>query len=586
MKQLQFVFTEHDIPDGPFREIREYYDTNDFAGMFIHIYTEIMDRDVIEKVCRKLDEILPEAQYIGCSSNGNIINGDFSSDSLAMIANFFEYPSTQVRIVEYPMTSESQERVAKDIVRLVEENDWVKGVEFLVTIRGMSMSVLCDTLSEMREGVAVYGGGAFNDDINNNDACVFSKEGGYLEKGIVVALLGGDDLYFRTSYLSGWKPLGSYLDVTSASGPLLKELNGRPAYETYYKYLRIKNDENFFYHTLEFPFLYRYHGVDIMRAPTACTPEGFLVMTSDMESDVRVRLAYGDPWTILDSVRQESLQLLDFAPERITVFSCAGRRTFWGNDEIGQESKFYQRIAPTSGFYTSSEFVRTEGWVNQHNVTQVLVAVREGLPDPNRKVDKTVYTDQEDDDKIPMISRMASFIKVTMEELEEANEKLSDMAITDGLTGLLNRMEIQRRITHAIENDHEEDIYLIMLDLDDFKKVNDNYGHKEGDNVLIRVSSLLKETKVDFDGKCSAGRWGGEEFMILITTTDGSRVYGHANRIRETMEGICFEKAGTVTISIGVTKAIKGEKADEACNRVDYALYEAKRTGKNKIVIV
>lgn len=586
MKQLQFIFDDQETLVGQIHKIREYYDSNLFAGMFIHIFTEIMDRDRIENACKRIDELLPEAMYVGCSSNGNIVNGDFSGDSFALIVTFFEYSTSRFLVLQYPMTTACQQNISEDIVRLVEENDWVKGVEFLVTIRGMSMSTLCDGLSKIREGVQVFGGGAFNDDINRNDACVFSKAGGYLEKGIVFVLMGGEDLFIRTSYVSGWKPLGSYLDVTAADGALLKELNGRPAYETYYKYLQIKNDENFFFHTLEFPFLYRYHGIDIMRAPTASNPDGSLVMTSDMESDVRARLAYGDPWIILESARRESMLLREFGPERITVFSCAGRRTFWGNDRIGQETKYYQRIAPTSGFYTSSEFLRTDGWVNQHNVTQVLVAVREGEAD-EAKIEKTAPdTTQAFEGKIPMISRMATFIKVTMEELEEANEKLSEMAITDGLTGLLNRMEIQKRITHAVEKQDKEDVYLIMLDLDDFKKVNDNYGHKEGDNVLIRVSSLLKETKVDFDGKCSAGRWGGEEFMIMILTSDESRVHGHARRIRETMEGIHFEQAGTVTISIGVTKARKGEKADEVCNRVDHALYEAKRTGKNKIVII
>ena len=585
MKQLQFIFKDPETLDGQIREIREYYESNLFAGMLIHIYTEIMDREKIEQTCKRLDQLLPEACYVGCSSNGNIVKGDLSGDAFALIVTFFEYPSTKIRIMQYPMTTECQEGIASAITRFVEENDWVRGVEFLATIRGMSMSALCEGLSRIPKEVSVFGGGAFNDDINRNDACIFSKEGGYLEKGIVFVLMGGEDLYIRTSYVSGWKPLGSYLDVTAAQGPLLQELNGRPAYETYYKYLRIKNDENFFYHTLEFPFLYRYHGIDIMRAPTASNPDGSLVMTSDMESNVRARLAYGDPWTILESVRQESITLKEFDPESITVFSCAGRRTFWGNDKVGQETKYYQKIAPTSGFYTSSEFLRTGTFVNQHNVTQVLVAFREGEPDTARSKEAAPDTSQAFDGKIPMINRMATFVKVTMEELEEANEKLRDMAITDGLTGLLNRMEIQKRITEAVEKQDEKDVYLIMLDLDDFKKVNDTYGHKEGDNVLIRVSSLLKETKVDFDGCCSAGRWGGEEFMILVKTSEEDRVYGHAQRIRDIMEGIHFEKAGTVTISIGVTKAIKGEKADDTCIRADAALYEAKRTGKNKIVI-
>ena len=232
MKQLQFTFMDQETLNGHIVKIREYYESNLFAGMFIHIFTEIMDRGEIEQVCSKINELLPEAGFVGCSSNGNIVDGDFSGDSFALIVSFLEYPSTRFQVLQYPMTSECQEGIARDLVRFVEENTWVKGVEFLVTIRGMSMSGLCEGLSGIREGVPVFGGGAFNDDINKNDACVFSRESGYLEKGIVFVLMGGDDLHIRTSYVSGWKPLGSYLDVTAADGPLLKELNGRPAYET------------------------------------------------------------------------------------------------------------------------------------------------------------------------------------------------------------------------------------------------------------------------------------------------------------------------------------------------------------------
>ena len=588
MKQQQFVFKDLAMLDEKLEQIRDYYDSNLFYGMLIHIFTEILDRDMIGYTCRRIEEVLPEAEYVGCSSNGNIVNGDFSGNSFSLSVSYLEYPDSRVRVLAFPMSSKNQADVAEEVVRFTSDHAWVKGIEFLVTIRGMSMSGLCDGLSALPLDVQVFGGGAFSEDINNNEACVFSKGFGYMEKGIVFVLAGGDNLHFRSSYVSGWKPLGSYLDVTAADGYLLKELNGLPAYDTYYKYLRIKNDENFFYHTLEFPFLYRIHGIDIMRAPTASLPDGSLVMTSDMESDVRARLAYGDPWTILRSAKRESLLMEDYNPQCVLVFSCAGRRTFWGNDKVGQETKYYQKLAPTSGFYTSSEFLRTGRWVIQHNVTQVVVAIREGDPEPRSKKE-TISEDELTDvfeGKIPMINRMVTFINATMEELEEANSKLASMAITDGLTGLYNRVEIQRRITEQIEKLHTRDVYLIMLDLDDFKKVNDTYGHKEGDNVLIRLSGILKETMVEIGENCSAGRWGGEEFMILIHSCSRDVVLEQAERIRKTMERISFEHAGRVTVSIGVTRAQKQEPADDVCNRVDDALYQAKRYGKNRIVVV
>ena len=456
-------------------------------------------------------------------------------------------------------------------------------MEFLLTIRGMSLTGLCEGLSGVREEVQIFGGGAFSSDINVDEACVFSSKGGYQEKGIVFVLIGGEDIHITSSYVSGWKPLGSFLDVTAADGYLLKELNGKPAYETYYKYLHIKNYKDFFFNTLEFPFFYRDKGIDIMRAPTAATGEGYLVMTSDMTKDSRARLAYGDTWSILESTRKEAERLVSFAPECILVFSCAGRRTFWGNDRVGNETAAYQQVAPTSGFYTSSEFLRNQQYVMQHNVTQVIAALREGEGEV-KPVPPMLSPDKAYEGKVPMISRMAAFIKETMEELEEANRRYSLMAITDGLTGLLNRSEIQRRITETIENDSIKDIFLIMMDLDNFKRVNDVHGHKEGDNVLIRLSGMMRETMVDLGDSCFCGRWGGEEFMILAHSAEEQTVLDHAEWLRKTMEKIRFEKAGMVTLSLGVAKVRWDESPDQACTRVDEYLYEAKNSGKNRVV--
>ena len=583
MKQLQFAFSDREALDEGLKKLRQYYDGQSFYGMLIHVYSSSIDRKKIDTIQSRIDELLPEAEYVGCSSNGNILNGDFCAEEFALSCTFLEKPSTKIKVLHFGLTEDTQRDVSEAVVRAVDENKWVKGVEFLINIRGMSLSGLCEGLSAVREDVQIFGGGAFSEDINVDDTCVFSKDGGYQEKGIVFVLMGGEDLHITSSYVSGWRPLGTFLDVTDSDGSILKELNGKPAYETYYKYLRIQNDENFFFHTLEFPFLYRDKGIDIMRAPTACTPEGYLVMTSDMDQHSRARLAYGDTWTILDSTRELAEGLVEFAPECIFIFSCAGRRTFWGDDRVGSETEAYQKAAPTSGFYTSSEFLRNREFVMQHNVTQVVAAMKEGEGEVKRDI--VIRTgDDPFEGKVPMISRMAAFIKVTMEELEEANRKYSLMAITDGLTGLLNRSEIQRRITETIENDDIKDIYLIMMDLDNFKRVNDVHGHKEGDNVLIRLSGMMRETMVDLEDNCCCGRWGGEEFMIMVHSQDEEVVLKHAEWIRSTMEKVRFEKAGQVTLSIGMIKVRWDESPDQACSRVDEALYEAKNSGKNRIV--
>ncbi len=580
---MQFIINDEASFNEELRKIRQWSDSNLYTRLLFHIYTEQSDRKVIEHVCNQIQKVIPDALYVGCSAYGSIYYGDFSKASIVISCTLFEYATTRMDILQYKLNPENIDEVAKALVREVDSREWVKGIELLVTIRGMSMTALCDGLSDIREGVEIFGGGALGDDINTDDTCVFSSTGGYSEHGIVFLLLGGEDLHMDVSFITGWKPLGSYLNVTSAEGSILKELNNKPAYETYYKYLHIENNEDFFLNTLEFPFFYHYHGIDIMRAPVTSNPDGSLVMTSDMESGVKARIAYGDPWTILDATQDKAAGLLPFAPECILIFSCAGRRTFWGDNEAGKETLAYQQIAPTSGFYTSGEFLRTGHNLNQHNVTQVIAALREGIPKP--KDNKTIGKPHKGfRGRVSIINRMATFIKATTEELEELNQQLSDMARTDALTGLFNRGEIQRRIIEELSEENGQDVYIIMLDLDHFKRVNDRYGHGEGDRVLVGSASVLNPQAGILGEGAAAGRWGGEEFMVMIHAKDRSEAMDVAEKIRESIAARRFELAGSVTASLGVTGVEPGENADTAFIRVDKALYEAKEGGRNRVV--
>ena len=583
MKQLQFEYTDDERFEKELRKISQWQKSNLCSMVLFQIFTAVLDEGKIRRLCQKIEEALPEALYAGCSSFGNILEGDFSGPGITLTCTFFEYATTRVALLQYPLCAETQARVAEELRREVAETPWVKGIELLTTIRGMSMTTLCEGLSALKEDIQIFGGGAFCGDINGNDACVFSKAGGYMENGIVFVLLGGEDFHLETNFLTGWKPLGSYLNVTAADGCILKELNHRSAYETYYKYLHIQNDKDFFVHTLEFPFFYHYHGIDIMRAPVSSNPDGSLVMTSDIAPNVMARIAYGDPWTILDETMEEGRRLLKFSPECIFVFSCAGRRTFWGDREVGKETAAYQMVAPTSGFYTMGEFLRTGKYLNQHNVTQVLAAMREGEP-RRRSETELIQPAREFRGRVSIINRMATFVKTATEELEEANRRLAAAAVTDGLTGLYNRTEIQRRVTEAIDEEKRENLYLIMLDLDFFKRVNDVYGHKAGDDVLKGASGVLKEGAGILGEGATVGRWGGEEFMVLLPAEDPAEVRRLAERIRRAISELVFDRVGSVTASLGVVKVRAGEEADKACIRVDEALYDAKGSGRNRVV--
>lgn len=567
MKQVQFTFRDDKTLEEELRKLQQRVKSGSCSKVLIQIYTEIPDHDRIDHICEMIEQALPEALYAGCSSNGNIVNGDFSGGSIAVACTLFEQPSTNVELLQYPMFPDTQTDITEKLADEVEKRPWVKAVELLATIRGMSMTPFCEGLSRIRKDVQIFGGGAFCKDRAKDDACIFSKAGGYQEKGVVFILFGGDDLHVESSFVTGWKPLSSFMDVTATDGYILKELNHRPAYELYYKYLHIRNDEHFFHNTLEFPFLYRYHGIDIMRAPIASCPDGSLIMTSDMVQDIQARIAYGDPWAILDTVWQEGNRLLRFLPECIFVFSCAARRAYWGDKEVGKETEPYQLVAPTSGFYTSGEFLRTGGYVNQHNVTQVLAAMREGeaqeRPEKELRMAEQAY-----EGKLSMISRMATFIKVTTEELET----LISATEYDELTGLYNRNFFYEFANRFYREHPDRPVDSIVVNINQFHSVNELHGRDFGDKVL---RALGTEIRAFLDKAGGIGsRTNVDDYYIFCPPQEDyqallDRFQSAVNRLSDNA-GIRL-RMGVMPWKKGMEPVQLMDRAHTACSRVRYS---------------
>jgi diguanylate cyclase (GGDEF)-like protein len=122
-----------------------------------------------------------------------------------------------------------------------------------------------------------------------------------------------------------------------------------------------------------------------------------------------------------------------------------------------------------------------------------------------------------------------------------------------------------------------------MMDLDDFKHINDTFGHQEGDHVLITVSKLIREAVEELGLDASGGRWGGEEFMILLPGVELEEAAALAEKLRAGIEELRFPNCSGETASFGVAQARPNETADPLVFRADAALYEAKRSGKNRV---
>ena len=176
---------------------------------------------------------------------------------------------------------------------------------------------------------------------------------------------------------------------------------------------------------------------------------------------------------------------------------------------------------------------------------------------------------------------------ITFDEITNEYVKIKElehMASTDALTKLFNRnklndvLEKEMALSHAIASP----LSIIFLDIDNFKLVNDTYGHDIGDKVLIDIANIINSTTRASD---IAARWGGEEFMITLQATDTVHASILAEKLRIAVEKHTFNIAGNITISLGVTEYRNNESEEIFIKRVDKALYEAKESGRNRVVI-
>lgn len=182
--------------------------------------------------------------------------------------------------------------------------------------------------------------------------------------------------------------------------------------------------------------------------------------------------------------------------------------------------------------------------------------------------------------------RYDDFAQQLMFKLLAEKETLTDLSMLDPLTGLYNRRGLQHKLKVMQELDTHEH-YVLLIDIDHFKAYNDHYGHMMGDQALIRVSAAIRNAVRSRD---IVARFGGEEFMVLLTASDPLKARDAAERIRQNVYDLKIlhmfnENVATqVTISIGIAPLVGGD-VEEAIRHADKALYKAKDLGRNHILV-
>lgn len=518
MKNRIFAFKDMMQFEGELSLFSKWYKEHGSPTMYFQIHSAILEPEKLKPVWDCLENFFPDVPWVGNSTSGNIVDCEVATE-ISVSAVIFEKPTSKFIVRQYDYSRESVGGIAQNIVEETKENPWVKAVEIYHCISPFSTTALCEGLDGLASDIQVFGGIVCSPDITSPNSCVFSSEEGYTKSGLLVLFFGGPDFYVDSRKISGWKPIGRNFHVTRSEGNILYELGGIPAYEVYNKYLNIKNDQNFFYNALEFPMLYEHNGVSIVRAPGSSNPDGSLTMSSDIDEGSIIRLSYGEPGLIVDRIREESKKCGEFGPQVQHIFSCAARKAFWSQREPTYEITPFKGLASSTGFFSHGEFLREKGHLNQHNITLVIASMREG-PAVGKNRERSDDIRAEMTTRLPLAARMATFIRETSFELEQINSKLrvmnehlQDVATTDSLTGLENRLAFDELLKNIAQEDSDAGNWtMVLMDVNGLKYANDTFGHQAGDVLIVAAGKSIKKA-YGLHGNCF--RIGGDEFAVV-----------------------------------------------------------------------
>jgi hypothetical protein len=297
VKLYQIIYHDDESLKDELSKIAAQRDAIPDSTAFFNICSCSTDFSMLTHAASIIEDIFPGAPYIGASTYNNIVNAENVPESMTICCWLFEDTRSYVHVGQLPLAETNEQGINAGSIITKEVNglSYVRAVQLFTTLELSSMTELCDQLGALNPSIHLAGGAAFFPVINKPDARVISSAGTCADKSIVYAALCGPRLHVTSLFISGWKPLGRELQVTKSEGNIVHEFDGKPAFEAYRHYLHAENDESFANTIRAFPLAFQQDGVSITREPIFCTPEGSLVLTSDISNHAPCVLPMATP---------------------------------------------------------------------------------------------------------------------------------------------------------------------------------------------------------------------------------------------------------------------------------------------------
>ncbi|MEN6459954.1 MAG: FIST N-terminal domain-containing protein [Syntrophomonas sp.] len=514
-------------------------DSNNRAVM-VQVFSGICDKNYLLAISKQIRELIPNAQVMGTTTSGEIMNGLVSG--LKTVLSFSVFRNSDVRLVFAEKKDKSDYGLGQSIATKL-NSDKARVLILFATGFKVNASQLLKGVQSVSANLPVAGGNA-GDNRTNTQSFVCGNEKASA-CGAVGAVLEGDNLTVTCHSHLGWQPIGNEMIITRAEGSRVYTINNIPAYQIYRQYLGITTSSNIF-RVIEFPLIICRHGLNIARAPFLRYDDDSIGFFGDIAEGEKVRLSFGHVEMILAKVDALLQIIKQQAVESIFVYSCASRRGFL-QESTQIETRPLQNIAPTAGFFTSGEFFHIDGSNQLLNTTMTTLALSESSG--NQKISTTepkeeisngeagseipVSKDNVADRSIEILRALTCLVDTVTTELNErtaelqiVNQQVQYAGSHDALTGLYNRSYFNQ----AMKRMEGASTGIIMCDVDGLKFINDSFGHNKGDAILKATADILKAL---FGPEDVVARIGGDEFSVLLPNSSQVRTEDSCLRIRK-----------------------------------------------------
>jgi|GEM_PF-3283420 len=569
-ESLYKFISQHDIPNDD--------------NVLIQIFSSKLDREFLSSLTQNIAFLLPKANIIGSTSSGEICGDSMSMHQTLISFTLFEKSYCRVYLQGGNFDDFSEAKIAKEIDRRE-----LKAVITFASGLEINGEKYIKTYENENLDVPIAGGLAGGDE-GYEKTYVFTKDK-ILSRGAVAVSLHGKSLHANSGCSFGWEAIGKDLTVTKVCGNKIYEINHLPVSRIYKTYLGEDIIDFLPSSGVIFPLILQKNGISLARFVTAVN-EAYFTYSADIKKGEKVSFGFANIEQILNKKDVLAQNLSKHPIQTVFTYSCVARKTLLGQ-MCAMELEPLRILAPSMcGFFTAAEFYhhKSHGTYEMLNHNLTVLTLSESKDAMQKFEQKDCILQTQNDRTIKALSKLvsqtsrqlnilnkelSSTVDKQTSQLRKTNKSLLKQLYYDDLTGLGNRTLLLKMIKNK-----QKTMSLILIDINNFKNINDLFGVISGDAVLKQVGTIINSV---VDNKLFLPfRVSGDEFAVICKeSVDKKSVYELIDTIAEIIKKTIFKVSiqnqnVDVYLSVAIGLAYKSNGLFEHAN---LALAKAKEEG-------